>query len=76
MTKQTKACNLTADEIHNLISHHCCTMTEDKVEYKMERLNYLHKRLKAFKEDTLATNSYAAQIDNAAQTVADKSGWK
>lgn len=51
----TKACSLTENEIHNLISHHCCTITESTVFEKLDRLNYLARRLKAFKEHETET---------------------
>ena len=43
----TKACNLTEEEIKILMNHHGYS---GSVEDRMERLNYLHKRLKAFNE--------------------------
>ena len=50
----TKACNLTEDEIRTLIGGYglCLNDKEEvnKEEYNMERINYLHKRLKTFKE--------------------------
>lgn len=48
----TKACNLTEDEIKTLIL--CITykfsQPDANINDLMERLNYLHKRLKAFNE--------------------------
>lgn len=43
----TKACNLTISEIEELIMHHGRNIN-DCTEDRLERLNYLHKRLKAF----------------------------
>lgn len=49
MTDKTKAVNLTEAEIETLINHHGNTVAQD-FSNKIERLSYLHKRLKAFKE--------------------------
>jgi len=54
----TKACNLTEDEIKKLIAYHGSNIDsntsnindETNLNERMERLNYLHKRLKSFKE--------------------------
>ena len=48
----TKACNLTEDEITTLIIHTGSKLGWPNVDFTelMERLNYLHKRLKAFNE--------------------------
>jgi hypothetical protein len=43
----TKACNLTEDEIKQLIYFHCDNM---RIADGIERINYLNKRLKAFNE--------------------------
>lgn len=45
----TKACNLTKEEVEELISGYGLDITED-INTAMERLSYLHKRLKAFDE--------------------------
>lgn len=45
----TKACNLTQDEIEELINFHGRNVSEDMILH-IERLGYLHKRLKAFSE--------------------------
>lgn len=49
MTEKTKAVNLTEDEIKTLINHHGYNTSLD-IDTRLERMNYLHKRLKAFKE--------------------------
>lgn len=49
MSDKTKAVNLTEDEIKTLIQHHGYTQT-DNFDERIERMNYLNKRLKAFKE--------------------------
>lgn len=46
----TKACNLTEDEVKVLINHHGYTSGPD-YDFKLERMNYFHKRFKAFKEE-------------------------
>lgn len=59
----TKACNLTEEEIKVLMNHHgYCGSVEDR----MERLNYLHKRLKAFgdKDETENKQPASAHINN------------
>jgi hypothetical protein len=58
MANNTKACNLTEDEIKRLIAYHGYSIDskdnnindETALNERMERLNYLHKRLKSFKE--------------------------
>ncbi len=45
----TKAVNLTEDEIEQLICWHGYGL-HDNTDVKIERINYLNKRLKAFKE--------------------------
>jgi hypothetical protein len=47
---QTKAVNLTEDEIEKLIASYGMKLANTTTDHIMERLNYLHKRLKAFKE--------------------------
>lgn len=60
---QTKACNLTENEIRHLIGWLGSGLyTHEEPDAKIERINYLHKRLKAFKEpevkeETKATNT-------------------
>lgn len=47
----TKAVNLTEKEVKNLIQTHGLSLwNESEREERLERINYLHKRLKAFKE--------------------------
>jgi hypothetical protein len=50
MSDKTKAVNLTEDEIIALIMTHGREMDEDNLEATLERINYLHRRLKTFKE--------------------------
>lgn len=52
---QTKAVSLTEDELNELIHYHGRNLTDDTKfkDHCVERLNYLHKRLKAFKEPEL-----------------------
>lgn len=45
---QTKACNLTEDEVKTLMNWHGYNKVLD--EESIERINYLHRRLKSFKE--------------------------
>ena len=46
----TKACSLTKYEIEALIKHHGFNLNAKFKEETIERINYLNKRLKAFKE--------------------------
>lgn len=58
----TKACNLTEEEISELINFHGKNVADDMIGH-IDRLGYLHKRLKAFKEveltDVKSTNTAA-----------------
>lgn len=55
MSNPTKSCLLTEDEIECVIAYHgrnldnCSMVRSDKSEM-IERINYLYKRLKSFKE--------------------------
>ncbi len=72
MADQTKACSLTKNEIMELIRHHGYSMNNNyDIDFRMERLSYLHKRLKAFDE---------LEIKNNASSIADETkptaqGW-
>lgn len=46
---KTKAVNLTEDEIMELINHHGRNVKDDMIHH-IDRLGYLHKRLKTFSE--------------------------
>lgn len=50
MSDRTKAVNLTEDEINTLIANHGQKLYDDNKDMRIERLSYLNKRLKAFKE--------------------------
>lgn len=53
----TKACNLTENEIRHLIAWLGSGLyTHEEPEVKIERLVYLNKRLKAFKEPETKTD--------------------
>lgn len=55
---QIKACNLTENEIKHLIAWLGSGLyTHEEPDTKIERINYLHKRLKAFKEVELVLKS-------------------
>lgn len=76
MSDPTKSCNLTEEEIRHLIAYIGNTLyTHDEPDTKIERINYLNKRLKAFKEpitaDTDALNPDNQQIKSTATAV----GW-
>lgn len=55
MSDPTKACNLTEEEIHSLITNHGQKLYMTNKEELIERINYLNKRLKAFKEPEALT---------------------
>lgn len=48
---ETKTCSITEDEIKWLISKHGGLMTLEAADKHIERINYLHRRLKAEKKD-------------------------
>jgi hypothetical protein len=53
MPAETKAVNLTEDEIKTLIANHGNQIyDDDSRDENVERINYLNKRLKAFKEES------------------------
>lgn len=71
----TKACNLTEEEIMTLIHSHGNKLSWPalSIEDTMERLNYLNKRLKAFKEPEITIGD---KQGNSAQAVAASTqGW-
>lgn len=49
MTDKTKVVNLTENELKELINYHGKNIY-DNLEYRIERMNYLNKRLNTFKE--------------------------
>jgi hypothetical protein len=49
MSEATKTCNLFQSEIETLIEHHAENISED-ISGRLDRINYLHRRLKAFNE--------------------------
>lgn len=66
MSEQTKSCNLTEDEISCLIGYHGrsldnCSAVRNNHSETIERINYLHKRLKEFSKSTVEFKSDAAQ---------------
>lgn len=68
----TKACNLTEEEIVELLHHHGQRLGHQRLntsnDISIERINYLNKRLKAFKEveltDVKSTNTAAGWGSN------------
>lgn len=51
MSDKAKAANLTEDEIDALMNVHCqCIIRGEIKEDHIDRINYLNKRLKSFKE--------------------------
>jgi hypothetical protein len=75
MAETTKAVNLTETEIKTLISTQAHNLYGDinDINEGMERLNYFHKRLKAFGEET---NKPENNLQAAAQApVSANQGW-
>lgn len=72
MSDKTKSCNLTEREVRQLIGNYGTIITDpeenDSIDYQIERINYLHKRLKAFKEPEIVSNNSAAGWGNAPAT--------
>ena len=60
----TKACNLTEDEIIHLIEHHGIHFRAETMADKIERVNYLHKRLKAFNDPVEEAKPAAANVNS------------
>lgn len=59
MPLATKACNLTEDEVKGLIDRYGFYQNTN-IDEKLERMNYLHKRLKAFREPEVVTEEIKA----------------
>lgn len=82
MTEPTKACNLSENEIKQLIIWHGYNLNDEgksglsidgDMADRIDRINYLNKRLKEFKKaDAPAGNNEAAQ---AVASTANASGW-
>ena len=69
MSEPTKACNLTEDEVKMLIMDVGREMDETNIDITLERMNYLNKRLKAFKEVEVV---FEKEMERRAS---DKDGW-
>lgn len=63
MTDKTKAVNLTEDELEEIIMHHGRNVA-DNFSARIERLGYLHKRLKTFNEPEITADSDAINAHN------------
>ena len=61
MSEPTKACNLTENEITVLLQHHGLYVASS--DQHIERLNYLNRRLKAFKEVEVVFEKEISQKD-------------
>lgn len=66
----TKACTITEEEVKVLISFHAHNMQEYNIDNHLDRLNYLNKRLKAFKEEETPAPTPLPHSEPA------KTGWK
>lgn len=73
MPAETKACNITEAELTALINSHGYD-TNGSIEERLERMNYLHKRLKAFKEDTKPDAQFTADAKQIPETLTDAIG--
>ncbi len=62
----TKTCNLTEAEIEELIMHHGRNVAED-FSGRIERLSYLHKRLKSFSEPEIVSEDQPKQMGTPKQ---------
>lgn len=74
----TKACSLTENEIKILIAEHGVRLCHNDFEDRIERISYLNKRLKAFKEEApkaQMTDTQADAINAAAAANPVKDGW-
>lgn len=74
----TKACSLTEDEIEYLISYHGCSLHSKDRDDRIERITYLNRRLKAFKEEApkaQMTDTKTDAINAAAAANPVKDGW-
>lgn len=60
---QTKACNLTENEIKELLNYYGRQLAMSEGDDEIARINYLYKRLKAFKEPEV---SETIKSDNSA----------
>lgn len=67
----TKACTITEEEVKVLISFHAHNMQEYNIDDHLDRLNYLNKRLKAFKEDGVKAEPSTEPVPEPAKTNAD-----
>ena len=66
MSDKTKTCNLTINEIQFLIEYYGRSLSSNpNKDNMMERLNYLHKRLKAFSEPETKSETNAAGWTNS-----------
>lgn len=69
----TKACNLTENEIRYLIAHIGNRLyTHEEPDAKIERINYLNKRLKTFREVEVKSETNLPVTGNAALS---NDGW-
>lgn len=70
MSDKTKAVNLTEDELMSLLQYHAKQIAQSGPAYDeyVDRINYLNKRLKSFKEPE-------TEIKSDPQFAADAKGW-
>ena len=75
MADPTKACSLTQEEVLKLIAFHGYNLNMGSIEERMERLNYLHKRLKAFNDVGDNKSEDANAANQAAVTAPAAQAW-
>ena len=75
MSDTTKSCNLTEAEIRNLISHHGCYLYIENIDEKVERIKYLHGRLKSFAKEADPKPAPANEAGNPKPAQPSAGGW-
>lgn len=73
MTEKTKAVNLTQDEIMQLVEHHGRNIANNFSD-RVERLGYLHKRLKTFNEPEITADTDALNPANQQKIATEQTG--
>lgn len=71
MTIETKTCSITEDEIKSLIHYHASNSMYSNMDYAIERINYLNKRLKAEKKE----KNEIEQTSTEQPTTEQKASW-
>lgn len=72
MAENTKACSLTKDETAKLIIWHGSMISLGNLEDRIDRMNYLNRRLKSFDEVEIVKET---QPENGITGELKKDGW-